>query len=144
MHAKQAGTVEARQERTLRRRRLAGEQQAASEALEQQSKLDTLLASLYKQSAEERRIAERLAQLRREEEVLEQNRAQRLRQYDERRERDWEEALARERQLMDAMKVRATVVALPCAPASNSLLLCLLRWPRHAGTYVHGVVALGV
>ena len=106
MHAKQASMLAAQQERTLRRRRLAGDQQAASEALEQQSKLDTLLASLYKQSAEERRVAERLAQLRREEEVLVQNRTQRMRQYGERRERDWEEALARERQLMHAMKVR--------------------------------------
>jgi hypothetical protein len=81
------------------------EQQAASEAMEQQNKLDTLLESLYKTSEEERRVAERLDQLRKEQRVLEENRAQRLKQYNERREKDWEEALARERQLMRAMQV---------------------------------------
>jgi hypothetical protein len=112
VHAKQCSKEEANCERQLRRRKLVMEQQAASEAMEQQNKLDTLLASLYKTSDEERRVAERLDQLRKEQQVLEQNRAQRLRQYNERREKDWEESLARERQLMRAMQVQPKYFAM--------------------------------
>jgi hypothetical protein len=105
LHAKRHGQIEAERERQARRRKLTMEQQSASEATEQKSKLDTLLASLYKKSSEEQRVAARLEQLKKEEQVLESNRAQRLAQYNERREKDWTEALARETQLVHALKV---------------------------------------
>lgn len=62
MHAKRSSELDAARERQARRRRLAGEQQAAAEATEHKSKLDTLLASLYKKSDEEQRVAARLQQ----------------------------------------------------------------------------------
>lgn len=47
--------------------------------------------------------------------MLERNRQQRLRQYGERRERDWAEALARETQLVTALKARSrTPLHHPC------------------------------
>jgi hypothetical protein len=132
MHAMRQGDVEVARERQARRRRLALEQQAASEATEQKSKLDALLESLYKQSAEEARVAARLEQVKQEEAVLERNREQRLAQYRERRERDWAEALARETQLVHALKARA---AAPFACCSFMTPECKwsLRSPRHGG-----------
>ena len=113
MHAKRSSQIEAGKERNARRRKLTMAQQAASEAREQQNKLETLLEGLYKTSQEEQRIAERLEQVRKEETVLESNRALRLAQYNERREKDWAEALARETQLVASLKVLHTAPSLP-------------------------------
>lgn len=64
MHATRRSDAAAAKERAARRCRLAAAQQRHAEAAEQQSQLDTLLASLLAQSEEEKRMAERLDQAR--------------------------------------------------------------------------------
>lgn len=117
LHTKREGADEAARERQARRRRLATAQQAAAESGEERCKLEATLSSLTRQSAEEARIAARLQQVKREEGLLQRNRETRLRQYRERREKDWAEALARETQLVHALKVRRhrRVLSVSCA-----------------------------
>ena len=81
------------------------QQQATAEAMEHKSKVDGILSALNKQSLEEQQIAERLAQLEKEADVFADNRALREVQYQERREKNWEEALARENEVARSMKV---------------------------------------
>jgi hypothetical protein len=83
----------------------AMEQQQSAEAIEHQSKVDSLLTALNKQSIEEQRITERLLQLQRERDVLAENRQLREEQYEERRQQDWKEGEARENEVARSVKV---------------------------------------
>ncbi|RKO88594.1 hypothetical protein BDK51DRAFT_40064 [Blyttiomyces helicus] len=88
-----------RKEREQRRRKIILAQQHTQEELEATHVEELMLYKLMRQSKQERRIAEQLMQVRHDKEVMRENRAFREQQYAERRERDYEDALAREHDL---------------------------------------------
>lgn len=100
----QSEEVAARKDREVRRRRLLVEQQKQTAEQERRTQLDSLVATLQKQSAEEQRVAARLWQLRQEQAVMEANRSLRQAQYEERRAADWEDTLRIEVQLHRSMR----------------------------------------
>lgn len=110
MHERRAVEIAAVKEREVRRRRLMTEVDAAMDAEETAGRLSAVVEGLKRESAEEARIAARLKQLASEEDVLVSNRKQRMAQYTERREKDWAEAIAREVELSQALKVPAQTV----------------------------------
>lgn len=67
----------ARQEREKRRRRVLIEQQEAQKAMEQKRRDELMLEKLLKQSQEERRITAHLLEVRKQKELMKQNRIQR-------------------------------------------------------------------
>lgn len=81
------------------------EEAAATESAQQDESTKAALTALQRQSEEEGRIGERLSQLHAEEAVLVANREQRLAQYSERRQQDHSDALKREEELSQALKV---------------------------------------
>ncbi|XP_075040474.1 sperm flagellar protein 2 [Mixophyes fleayi] len=86
----------AREQREKRRRRILMDQLVAHETQEDAFQEEQLINRLMRQSQQERRIAVQLMQARHEKEVLRQNRIFREKQYEERREREFQEALDRE------------------------------------------------
>ncbi|NXB50519.1 SPEF2 protein, partial [Leucopsar rothschildi] len=86
----------AREQRTKRRQRMLLDQLTAHEAREKAYQEEQLIYRLMKQSQHERRIAAQLMHVRHEKEVLRQNRIFREKQYEERRQKDFQEALDRE------------------------------------------------
>ncbi|KAM9331025.1 sperm flagellar protein 2 [Gastrophryne carolinensis] len=86
----------AREQREKRRRRILTEQLVAHGAQEEAFREEQLINRLMKQSQQERRIAVQLMHARHEKEVMRQNRVFREKQYQERREREFREALDRE------------------------------------------------
>lgn len=82
--------------------------------------MSSALAALQRQSEEEVRIKERLSQLQAEESVLVANREQRLAQYSERREQDHADALKREEELSQALKVLYSCFSV-CSVSTNTL-----------------------
>lgn len=94
----------ARHDRERRRRRLLIENMEAQKAVEQRQEQELLLTTILRQSKRERRIAQRLVHLRREKEIIQANRAFRQQQAEERRRRDFEEALNREAALAAQQK----------------------------------------
>ncbi|XP_037980777.1 sperm flagellar protein 2 isoform X6 [Motacilla alba alba] len=86
----------AREQRAKRRRKMLVDQLAAHEAQEKVYREEQLIYRLMKQSQHERRIAAQLMHVRHEKEVLRQNRIFREKQYEERRQKDFQEALDRE------------------------------------------------
>ncbi|KAI1240172.1 hypothetical protein IHE44_0011626, partial [Lamprotornis superbus] len=86
----------AREQRTKRRQRMLLDQLTAHEAQEKAYQEEQLIYRLMKQSQHERRIAAQLMHVRHEKEVLRQNRIFREKQYEERRQKDFQEALDRE------------------------------------------------
>ncbi|XP_066195706.1 sperm flagellar protein 2 [Sylvia atricapilla] len=86
----------AREQRAKRRRKMLVDQLAAHEAQEKAYWEEQLIYRLMKQSQQERRIAAQLMHVRHEKEVLRQNRIFREKQYEERRQKDFQEALDRE------------------------------------------------
>ncbi|CAK6444122.1 unnamed protein product [Pipistrellus nathusii] len=86
----------AREQREKRRRRLLMDQLIAHEAQEEAYREEQLINRLMRQSQQERRIAVQLMHVRHEKEVLWQNRIFREKQYEERRLKDFQDALDRE------------------------------------------------
>ncbi|XP_032941221.1 sperm flagellar protein 2 isoform X1 [Catharus ustulatus] len=86
----------AREQRAKRRQRMLMDQLTAHEAQEKAYQEEQLIYRLMKQSQHERRIATQLMHVRHEKEVLRQNRIFREKQYEERRQKDFQEALDRE------------------------------------------------
>ncbi|NWY18209.1 SPEF2 protein, partial [Aphelocoma coerulescens] len=86
----------AREQRAKRRQKMLVDQLAAHEAQEKAYREEQLIYRLMKQSQHERRIAAQLMHIRHEKEVLRQNRIFREKQYEERRQKEFQEALDRE------------------------------------------------
>ncbi|NXM67760.1 SPEF2 protein, partial [Serilophus lunatus] len=86
----------AREQRAKRRRKMLMDQLEAHESEEKAYWEDQLIYRLMKQSQHERRIAAQLMHVRHEKEVLRQNRIFREKQYEERRQKEFQEALDRE------------------------------------------------
>ncbi|CAM5113172.1 unnamed protein product [Eretmochelys imbricata] len=86
----------AREQREKRRRKMLMEQLIAHEAQEEAYREEQLISRLMRQSQQERRIAVQLMHVRHEKEVLWQNRIFREKQYEERRLKEFQEALDRE------------------------------------------------
>ncbi|XP_012413537.1 sperm flagellar protein 2 [Trichechus manatus latirostris] len=86
----------AREQREKRRRRLLMDQLIAHEAQEEAYREEQLINRLMRQSQQERRIAVQLMHVRHEKEVLWQNRIFREKQYEERRLKNFQDALDRE------------------------------------------------
>ncbi|XP_077922755.1 sperm flagellar protein 2 isoform X1 [Halichoerus grypus] len=95
----------AREQREKRRRRLLMDQLIAHEAQEEAYREEQLINRLMRQSQQERRIAVQLMHVRHEKEVLWQNRIFREKQYEERRLKDFQDALDREAALARQAKI---------------------------------------
>lgn len=89
----------ARAEREKRRRKVLVDQIKAHEAQEEAHREEMLVNRLMRQSQQERRIAVQLLQTRHEKEVIRKNRILREQMYEERRLKDFEEALNREHEM---------------------------------------------
>ncbi|NXY55651.1 SPEF2 protein, partial [Callaeas wilsoni] len=86
----------AREQRAKRRRKMLTDQLAAHKGQEKAYWEEQLIDRLMKQSQHERRIAAQLMHVQHEKEVLRQNRIFRKKQYEERRQKEFQEALDRE------------------------------------------------
>ncbi|XP_040276917.1 sperm flagellar protein 2 [Bufo bufo] len=95
----------AREQREKRRRRVLVEQLIAHGAQEEAFREEQLITRLMRQSQQERRIAVQLMHSRHEKEVMRQNRVFREKQYQERREQEFQEALDREAALQKQAKL---------------------------------------
>ncbi|XP_054439986.1 sperm flagellar protein 2 [Pteronotus mesoamericanus] len=95
----------AREQREKRRRRLLMDQLIAHEAQEEAYREEQLINRLMRQSQQERRIAVQLMHVRHEKEVLWQNRIFREKQYEERRLKEFQDALDREAALAKQAKI---------------------------------------
>uniref|UniRef100_UPI003AAC52F2 sperm flagellar protein 2 n=1 Tax=Centroberyx gerrardi TaxID=166262 RepID=UPI003AAC52F2 len=95
----------ARQQREKRRRKFLVEQLKAHEAQEEAQREEQLVERLTRQTQQERRLAVQLLQMRMEKDVIRDNRLLRERQYQQRRERDFQEALEREAALAQQVKL---------------------------------------
>uniref|UniRef100_A0A8C5LXN1 Sperm flagellar 2 n=1 Tax=Leptobrachium leishanense TaxID=445787 RepID=A0A8C5LXN1_9ANUR len=95
----------AREQREKRRRRILMEQLTAHGAQEEILREEQLITRLMRQSQQERRIAVQLMQIRHEKDVLKQNRIFREKQYEERRKKEFQEALDREAALQKQAKL---------------------------------------
>ncbi|XP_041476082.1 sperm flagellar protein 2-like isoform X2 [Lytechinus variegatus] len=95
----------ARQEREKRRRKVLVDQIKAHEANEEMRREEFLVTRLMRQSQQERRIATQLLQLRHEKAVIQQNRIFRQEQYEERRQKDFQEALDKEAEMARQAKL---------------------------------------
>ncbi|XP_004605607.1 sperm flagellar protein 2 [Sorex araneus] len=102
----------AREQREKRRRRLLMDQLIAHEAQEEAYREEQLINRLMRQSQQERRIAVQLMHVRHEKEVLWQNRIFREKQYEERRLKDFQDALDREAALAKQAKMNSEEQAL--------------------------------
>ncbi|XP_052413327.1 sperm flagellar protein 2 [Carassius gibelio] len=86
----------AREQREMRRRRALMEQLQAHEAQQEVLREEQMVGRLMRQTQQEKRITVQLMQIKQQKEVLRQNRIFQERQYQERRLRDFQEALDRE------------------------------------------------
>ncbi|CAM4546278.1 unnamed protein product [Leuciscus chuanchicus] len=86
----------AREQREMRRRRALMEQFQVHEAQQEALREEQMVSRLMRQTQQEKRIAVQLMQIKQQKEVLRQNRIFQERQYQERRLRDFQEALDRE------------------------------------------------
>ncbi|XP_059172221.1 sperm flagellar protein 2-like isoform X3 [Physella acuta] len=91
----------AREEREKRRRKVLRDQMIAHETQEEARREEMMVNRLMRQSQQERRIAVQLLQARHEKEIIRQNRLLMEKQYQERRQKDFEEALDREAQMAE-------------------------------------------
>ncbi|KAI8999817.1 hypothetical protein BC832DRAFT_563700 [Gaertneriomyces semiglobifer] len=96
IHLRKLEEAVIKKQRDCWRRQKAIEDQNHYEDSERRLQEQTILAKLSRQSKQERRIAEQLMQIRHEREVIRQNRLLREQQYVQRRQKDYEVALARE------------------------------------------------
>uniref|UniRef100_A0A668A6P5 Sperm flagellar 2 n=1 Tax=Myripristis murdjan TaxID=586833 RepID=A0A668A6P5_9TELE len=95
----------ARQQRDKRRRQFLVEQFKAHEAQEEAKREEQLVKRLTRQTQQERRLEVQLLQIRKQKEVIRENRLFREQQYQQRRERDFQEALEREAALARQAKL---------------------------------------
>ncbi|XP_071954486.1 sperm flagellar protein 2-like isoform X2 [Antedon mediterranea] len=95
----------ARKEREKRRRKILVDQLKAHEAQESARREEMLVNRLMRQSQQEKRIAVQLMQLRHEKAIICQNRILREKQYEERRIKDFEDALNKEAELARLAKL---------------------------------------
>ncbi|XP_071339395.1 sperm flagellar protein 2 [Trachinotus anak] len=95
----------AREQREKRRDRFLVEQLKAHEAQEEARREEQLVKRLTRQTQQEQRLASQLLQIRMQKEVIRENRLFRERQYQQRRERDFQEALEREAALAQQAKL---------------------------------------
>ncbi|XP_074713040.1 sperm flagellar protein 2 [Strix uralensis] len=95
----------AREQREKRRRKMLMEQLIAYETEEKAYQEEQLIYRLMRQSQQERRIAVQLMHVRHEKEMLKQNRIFREKQYEERRLKEFQEALDREAALAKQEKI---------------------------------------
>ncbi|KAI8587012.1 hypothetical protein BDZ88DRAFT_399175, partial [Geranomyces variabilis] len=105
----------AKLERDQRRRKRALEDRRLQEERETAQLEEVALSKLLRQSKQERRIAENLLQVRHERQVMRENRLFLEKQYTQRRQKDYEEALAREYDLCERAREeyrRATALQL--------------------------------
>ncbi|XP_013931795.1 PREDICTED: sperm flagellar protein 2-like isoform X1 [Thamnophis sirtalis] len=102
----------AREQREKRRRKMLREQLIAHEAQEEAYREEQLVNRLMRQSQQERRIAVQLMHVRHEKEVLWQNRIHREKQFEERRLKEFQEALDREEALAKQEKIELAEQAL--------------------------------
>nr|XP_009299456.1 sperm flagellar protein 2 isoform X1 [Danio rerio] len=86
----------AREQREMRRRRALMEQLQAHEAQQEALREEQMVSRLMRQTQQEKRITVQLMQIKQQKEVLRENRIFQERQYQERRQRDFQEALDRE------------------------------------------------
>ncbi|CAG9461598.1 unnamed protein product [Pedinophyceae sp. YPF-701] len=103
LKAKRADDILVRREREARRRRMVVEQVSAAAEMDRRTRQEALMELLRRQSRAEEKVAERVWRVRQEEQVMVENRALREKQYRERRERDWSEAIEREVAAMKAV-----------------------------------------
>ncbi|XP_042306928.1 sperm flagellar protein 2 isoform X8 [Sceloporus undulatus] len=102
----------AREQREKRRRKMLREQLIAHEAQEEAYREEQLINRLMRQSQQERRIAVQLMHVRHEKEVMWQNRIFREKQFEERRLKEFQEALDREAALAEQEKIELEEQAL--------------------------------
>ncbi|XP_058026122.1 sperm flagellar protein 2 isoform X1 [Ahaetulla prasina] len=102
----------AREQREKRRRKMLREQLIAHETQEEAYREEQLINRLMRQSQQERRIAVQLMHVRHEKEVLWQNRIYREKQFEERRLKEFQEALDREEALAKQEKIELAEQAL--------------------------------
>ncbi|KAJ6656096.1 hypothetical protein lerEdw1_004145 [Lerista edwardsae] len=102
----------AREQREKRRRKMLREQLIAHEAQEEAYREEQLINRLMRQSQQERRIAVQLMHIRHEKEVMWQNRIHREKQFEERRLKEFQEALDREAALAKQEKIELEEQAL--------------------------------
>lgn len=95
----------ARAEREKRRRKVLVDQLKAHEAQEEARREEMLVNRLMRQSQQERRIAVQLLHARHEKEIIRKNRLTREQQYEERRLREFEEALNSEAEMARLAKL---------------------------------------
>ncbi|KAI3372718.1 hypothetical protein L3Q82_023179 [Scortum barcoo] len=95
----------AREQREKRRDRFLVEQLKAHEAQEEARRDEQLVKRLTRQTQQEQRVAAQLLQMRMQKEVIRENRLFREQQYQQRRERDFQEALEREAALAQQAKL---------------------------------------
>nr|XP_022317151.1 sperm flagellar protein 2-like isoform X9 [Crassostrea virginica] len=95
----------ARAEREKRRRKVLVDQMKAHEAQEEARREEMLVNRLMRQSQQERRIAVQLLQARHEKEIIRKNRIIREKQYEDRRLKDFVDALNREAEMARLAKL---------------------------------------
>lgn len=95
----------ARKEREKRRRKVLVDQLKANEALEEYKREEALVAHLLRQSQFERRVAAELLHARHEKDVLRENRVAKEKEILERREKEFQDALDKERELARLAKL---------------------------------------
>ncbi|XP_029296259.1 sperm flagellar protein 2 isoform X2 [Cottoperca gobio] len=95
----------AREQREKRRDRFLVEQLKAHEAQEEARREEQLVKRLTRQTQQEQRLAAQLLQIRMQKDVIRDNRLFREQQYQQRRERDFQEALEREAALAQQVKL---------------------------------------
>ncbi|XP_052233181.1 sperm flagellar protein 2-like [Dreissena polymorpha] len=98
----------ARAEREKRRRKVIVDQIKAHASQEEAHREEMLVNRLMRQSQQERRIAVQLLQTRHEKEVIRSNRIQREQMYEERRRKDFEDAMNRESEMARLAKLEYT------------------------------------
>ncbi|XP_040898495.1 sperm flagellar protein 2 [Toxotes jaculatrix] len=95
----------AREQREKRRNRFLVEQLKAHEDREEARREEQLVKRLTRQTQQEQRLASQLLQIRMQKEVIRENRLFREQQYQQRRERDFQETLEREAALAQQAKL---------------------------------------
>ena len=104
LQARGAAKREMAQMRAARRRQILAEQLRREECKADEQKEELLVKRLMRQSQQEQRAATQLLQIKQNKEVIRENRANRQKQLEEERRREFSEALDREAQLAAAEK----------------------------------------
>jgi len=99
IHEKKIKEEETNKEKKYRRRKILLSQQRSRKENEKTALDNYLLNQLLTESKQERRIAEQLMEVRKQKNLIYENRSRRNQQYAEKRERDYELALKREEEL---------------------------------------------